>query len=112
MSTNSDGLAHELNEIPGFAVLLGEQFVGFGVVQELLVVAVPAEFAAQFESDVGDVGGAGGAMGGLHVGVRLAARAHAFQEVEHVGIVLGGAFAPGHAGGQNALASVGLALRP
>jgi hypothetical protein len=29
-----------------------------------------------------------------------------------VGIVLGGAFAPGHAGGQNALASVGLALRP
>src|SRR5260370_20487123 len=29
-----------------------------------------------------------------------------------MGVVLRGAFAPGHAGGQNALASVGLALRP
>jgi hypothetical protein len=39
-------LALELNGIPGFAALLGEELVGFGVVQELLVVAVPAELAA------------------------------------------------------------------
>ncbi len=62
-----------LNHIPGFAILLGEQFVGFGVIQELLVVAVPPEFAAQLEGDIGHVRGAGGAVGGLRVGVRLMA---------------------------------------
>src|ERR1700674_4685442 len=101
-----------LYRVPGFAVLLGEQLVGFGVVQELLVVAVPAQLASQLESDVGDVGGAGGAVRCLHVGVWLAARAHAFQEIQYVRVVLRGAFALSNAGRQNALASVGLALRP
>src|SRR5712671_3887185 len=99
-----------LNRVPGFAILLGEKFVGFGVVQELLVVAVPAQLAAQLKGDVGHVRGAGGAMGGLHVGVGLAARAHALQEVEHVRVVLRGAFALSNAGRQDALPSVGLAL--
>jgi hypothetical protein len=62
-----------LDRVPGFAVLLGEQLVGFGVIQELLVVAVPAQLASQLEGDVGNVRGAGGAVGGLHVGVGLMA---------------------------------------
>jgi len=67
-----EGIAHGLNHIPGFAVLFSEEFVGFGIVRELLVVAVPAELAAQFEGDVGYVRGAGRAVGGLDVGVGLA----------------------------------------
>jgi hypothetical protein len=35
-----------LSRGPGFTVLLGEELVGFGVVHELLFVAVPAQFAA------------------------------------------------------------------
>ncbi len=62
-----------LDQVPGFAVLLGEELVGFGVVDKLLFVAVPAQFAAELERDVGDVGGAGGAVRGLQVGVRLLA---------------------------------------
>ncbi len=35
-----------LDRVPGFAVLLGQELVGLGIVQELLVVAVPAQLAS------------------------------------------------------------------
>ena len=60
-----------LDRAPGLAVLLGEQLVGFGIAQELLVVAIPTQLAPQLEGDVGDVGRAGRAVRGLEVGVGL-----------------------------------------
>jgi hypothetical protein len=60
-----------LDRVPGFAILLSEQLVGFGVVHELLFVAVPAQLAAEFEGDVGHVRRAGRAVRGLEVGIWL-----------------------------------------
>src|SRR5260370_36387412 len=74
-------LANGLNQIPGFAILLGEQLVGVGGIQELLVVAIPAQLAADLEGEVGAVRRAGRAVRGLNVGGWRAARSQSFQEV-------------------------------
>ena len=67
-----------------FALFAGEPTVGFAVADDFFFVGVPANRALQADGDVGEVAGSHRAMVREHIGDRLRAVAHAFDEVAHV----------------------------
>src|SRR5207245_8185199 len=62
-----------------------DQRVRFRVVEELLLLRVPAELAAEFASDVQQVANADRAVADLDVGIRLRAGLDALEPVLNVG---------------------------
>src|SRR5204863_9898897 len=99
------------NQVPRFARLPRQEFRGFGVVNNLLLRRVPADFVAGAVSNVPPMCNDRGMMPDLHVRRRLLPRADALDEILYVkrGGVLGGHFLPLHAQAVGALLASGRA---
>lgn len=73
-----------VRQLPGFAIIDRDQFVGFGIIDDALLLGVPLDFAAGAESDVAKVGDGGDVMADGEIFVRLLAGFHAIEEIPHM----------------------------